>query len=82
MAVRVRSSHLIHSPKDTEDRSFDSVIELQAFLVTLIRRFDISHTDKQPQIRRIGSGAMIALVPGEEDKGPQLPLKITAIGNE
>ena len=55
---------------------------MQAYLTTLIRRFDLSYTDKQPQIRRTGSGAMIVLVPGEEYKGLQLPLKITAIGNE
>ena len=75
-------NQFVYSPKATEDRPFDSVIEIQAFLVTLVRRFDISHTDKQPHIRRAGSGMMIPLVPGEEDKGPQLPLKITAIGNE
>ena len=55
---------------------------MQAFLVTLVRRFDISRTDKQPQLRRNGVGMLILLVPGEEDKGQQLPLKITAIGNE
>ena len=61
---------------------FDSVVQMQAFLVTLIRRFDISLTDKQPQIRRTGSGLFIPSVRGEEYKGPQLPLKITVIGNE
>ena len=68
-----------YSPEGAKDCPFYSVIEMQAFLVTLVRRFDISHTDKQPQIRRAGSGMMVLLVPGEENKGPQLPLKITAM---
>jgi len=58
-----------------------AVIEIQAFLVTLVRRFDISHADHHPQIRRTRIGVMAPLVLGEEYKGPQLPLKITAIGD-
>ena len=52
---------------------------MQAFLVTLIRRFDISQADHHPQIKRVKSGAFTPLVLGEEYKGAQLPLKITAI---
>jgi len=68
-------------PGDTENWPLDSVIEMQAFLVTLFRKFDISHADHQPQIRRIRSGLTVPLVLGEEYKGAQLPLKITAIRN-
>ena len=75
-------NQFVYSPEGAKDCSFYSVIEMQAFLVTLVRQFDISHTDKQPHIRRAGSGSIHLLVPGEEDKGPQLPLKITAIGTE
>ena len=57
------------------------VIEMQAFLVTLVRKFDIAHADHQPQIRRTRIGLVFPLVVGEEDKGTQLPLKITAIRN-
>ena len=71
---------LVQFPKYAE--AFNSVIEVQAFLVTLIRRFDISLADKQPQIRRAGSGVLVPSVRGEEHKGSQLPLKITVIGNE
>jgi len=57
---------------------------MQAFLVTLIRKFDISHADSHPQIRRVKTGGLLSipLVLGEEYKGTQLPLKITAIRNE
>ena len=63
----------------TENCLLDSVIEIQTFLVALIRKFDISHADHQPQIRRARSGLMVPMVLGEEYKGAQLPLKITAI---
>jgi len=60
-----------------------AVIEMQAFLVTLIRRFDISHAGNHPQIRKARSGGTLTpMVLGEEYKGTQLPLKITAIRNE
>ena len=74
--------HLVRSPEGAEDHPFDSLVEVQAFLVTLVRRFDISLTDKQPQLGRIASGVMVPFIPGEEDKGLQLPLKIAAIGSE
>ena len=56
-----------------------SVIEMQAFLVTLVQKFDISQADHHPQIRRTKTGVMGPLVLGEEHKGTQLPLRITAI---
>ena len=52
---------------------------MQAFLVTLVRKFDVSYADHQPQIKRAKSGMMFPLVLGEEYKGTQLPLKIAAI---
>ena len=67
--------------RDAENYFLDRVIELQAFLVTLVRKFDISHADHHPQIKRVKTGVLIPLVLGEEYKGAQLPLKITAIRN-
>jgi len=52
---------------------------MQAFLVTLVRKFEISPADHHPQIRRARVGLEVPLVLGEEYKGTQLPLKITAI---
>ena len=81
MAIRVRwsSSILLTLTGYTENWCLDRVIETQAFLVTLIRTFDISPADHQPQIRRTRSVLMAPIVLGEERKGPQLPLKIAAI---
>jgi len=65
--------------RGAENRLLSSVIEIQAFLVTLLQKFNISHADHQPQIRRTRAGMEAPLVLGEEHKGTQLPLKITAI---
>jgi len=62
-----------------ENRLLGSVIEIQAFLVTLLQKFNVSHADHQPQIRRARAGMEAPMVLGEEYKGTQLPLKITAI---
>jgi len=66
------------------DHLSNSVIEVQAFLVTLIRKFDVSHVGSHPQIRKVKIAGLVSvpLVLGEEYKGTQLPLKITAIGDE
>ena len=64
---------------DAENCLSDSVVEMQIFLVTLLREFYISQADHHPQIRRARSGLMVPLVLGEEYKGTQLPLKISAI---
>ena len=64
---------------DAENFLSDSVVEMQIFLVTLLREFYISQADHHPQIRRARSGLMVPLVLGEEYKGTQLPLKISAI---
>ena len=72
---------IIRSSWDAQSRLLDSIVEMQAFLVTLVRKFDISQADHHPQIRRIKTGAFAPLVLGEEYRGPQLPLKITAIRN-
>jgi len=80
VAVRVRRSFILSTPWGAEDCLLDSVLEMQAFLVTLIRKFDISHANHQPQIWRGRSGILMApIVLGEEHKGTQLPLKISAI---
>ena len=56
-----------------------SVFEIHAFLVTLIRQFEFALPDNAPGVRRWRSGLLTPVVEGEEDKGAQLPLKITPI---
>ena len=80
MEIRVRLSIILFTLPGAKGCLLDSVLEMQAFLVTLIRKFDISHADHQPQIGRGRSGILVApIVLGEEHKGTQLPLKISAI---
>ena len=81
VAIRVRRPPLVlfSLPTGAENWLLGSVIEIQAFLVTLLQNFNISPADHQPQIRRARAGMEAPLVLGEEYKGTQLPLKITAI---
>lgn len=59
-----------------------SIVEMHAFLITLVRRFDFSLPENGQEITLVRSGTIMPLVIGEEDKGVQLPLRVTVIGNE
>ena len=76
-----RGSIISYTIRTAQNWLLGSVIEIQAFLVTLVQKFDISHADHRPQIKGVKSGLSIPVVLGEEHKGPQLPLKITAVRN-
>jgi len=62
--------------------SVNRVAEMHAFLVTLIRQFEFSLPDTGQEIKTLKSGFILPVVAGEEHKGPQLPLKVTALMNE
>jgi len=72
---------LFRFPRDAESCPLCSLMEIQTFLVTLVRNFDIAQADHLPQIRRARPGMEVPMVLGEEHKGTQLPLKISAIRN-
>lgn len=55
---------------------------MHTFLATLIRQFDFSLPDNGREVRKMRPGIITPVVVGEEHKGPQLPLKVTAIRNE
>ena len=59
-----------------------SVIELHAFLVLLIQQFDFSPPDNGQDVRTVQTGLLIPIAAGEEHKGPQLPVKVTALRDE
>ena len=62
--------------------SANSVIEMHTILVTLIRKFDFSLPDNGQEIRMFRQLGITPMVVGEEDRGPQLPLKVTALRSE
>ena len=72
-------------PFRVQDRSqiltsimFSSIIELQVFIARLVREFQFSEVrDKTIKVWR--PGLLVPLVDGEEDKGPQLPLKVSVV---
>lgn len=57
------------------------VVEMHTFLVTLVRQFDFSLPDNGQIVKARKLGLITPVVVGEEDKGPQMPLKVTIIGN-
>ena len=60
------------------DVAFGSVIELQAFIARLVREFNFSEVEGRP-IRFLKPGLIVPIVAGEEDKGTQLPLKVSLV---
>jgi hypothetical protein len=50
-------------------------------LVTLVRKFDFALPDNGQEAKPVRRGAMMPVVVGEEHKGPQMPLKVTILGN-
>jgi len=59
-----------------------AVVEMHTFLVTLIRQFDFSLPENGQKIKKTRRGGVFPVIVGEEDKGPQLPLKVTILRNE
>ncbi|EPQ55474.1 cytochrome P450 [Gloeophyllum trabeum ATCC 11539] len=55
-----------------------AMVEMQTFLVDLVRNFEFSTTGRDDKIRRQGSGLVFAVVEGEEKDGVKLPLRIRA----
>ena len=55
-----------------------SIIELQVFVARLVREFQFSEV-KDKLIKTWRPGLVIPTVEGEEDKGPQLPLKVSMV---
>ena len=60
----------------------DRVIEMHAFLVTLVRQFDFFLPENGQEVKKMRPGMMMPLVVGEEHKGPQMPLKVAILGGK
>ena len=59
-----------------------SLIEIHTLVVTLVRQFDFSLPEDGRKIWKMRPMLLTPVVVGEEDKGPQMPLKVTALKNE
>lgn len=55
---------------------------MHTFLVTLVRHFDFSLPDNGQEVKAVKMGIIAPVVVGEEHKGPQMPLKVTILGND
>ena len=73
----------VEKPTESKSDLAKSVLEMHTFLVTLVRQFDLSLSDDGREVREMRPVGNIApVVAGEELKGPQLWLKVTALRNE
>jgi len=52
---------------------------MHTFLVALIKQYDFSLPDNEPEIKMLRPSSALPVVVGEEHKGSQLPLKVTAL---
>lgn len=59
-----------------------AIIEIHTFLVTFIKNFEFSLPEDGRKVRVIRPGIVTPVVVGEERKGPQLFLKVTALRSE
>ena len=71
-----------HSPNRMNTNRTNSLMETHTFLVTLIRRFDLSLPDDGREVWKMNSGLITPVVVGEEHEGPQLWLKVAALKDE
>ncbi|THV06675.1 cytochrome P450 [Dendrothele bispora CBS 962.96] len=53
-----------------------AIIELQAFIIEMIRNFEFSKTPKTDKVRREACLVMVPTIEGEVEKGSQLPLRV------
>lgn len=58
--------------------AFVSILELQVFTARLVREFEFSEVEDRP-IKMWRPGLVVPTVEGEEEKGPQLPLKVSVV---
>ncbi|KAF9010659.1 cytochrome P450 [Cyathus striatus] len=59
-----------------------AVLELQAFLVELLRNFEFSMTPKAMNVRREPALVMIPTIEGEVDKGAQIYLRVRVVSDD
>jgi hypothetical protein len=59
--------------------STQSVLELQCFLVEYLSEFSFSHVVDPKLVRRKAAINVTPVIIGEEEKGTQLPLRITRL---
>ncbi|KDQ51422.1 hypothetical protein JAAARDRAFT_41090 [Jaapia argillacea MUCL 33604] len=59
-----------------------AMAEIQTFLIDFVSNFEFSLTDEAKRIRREACLVMVPMIEGEEEKGVQLPLRISLAARE
>ena len=81
MALCVRF-HILFRNKEVSLIENYSLIEIQAFLSTLVGKFEFAMTDKAERILRQPMLVMAPMVDGELERGIQMPLAVSLAPHE
>ena len=73
---------LLLKAKHTEQTADDSVLEIQAFLVEIIGKFEVTMTERSEKVIHGPSGLMSPVIEGELERGTQLPLAVSVAARE
>ena len=57
----------------------DSVIEMQTFIVVIIRQFRIAYPEKAQEVLRVSAGVMAPVLAEQPEAGKQLRLLVSQI---
>lgn len=80
MALCVRSPS--YHKRNTPSRANNSVDEIQAFLIEIIGRFELSMTELSARVYRGPTALISPPVEGELDRGHQLLLVVSMVARE
>ena len=81
MALCVRFRSLFRNKEALLIENY-SVIEIQAFLLTLVGKFEFAMTDRAERILRQPMLVMAPMVDGELERGIQMPLAVSLAPHE
>ena len=78
----MRTQPFLLGTRDTEHIANDSVVEVQAFLVEIFGKFELTMTERSERVRRGPPGMVIPVIEGELERGSQLPLAVSLAARE
>ena len=79
----MRTQPFLLGTRDTEHIANDSVVEVQAFLVEIFGKFELTMTERSERVRRGPPfNLMVPVVEGEWERGSQLPLAVSVAARE
>ena len=82
-ALRAQLSLLqVNNAEQFANVSANSVIEMQAFIVETVGKFEFTMTERSERVCRAPCSMMVPMVDGELEHGSQLPLAVSVAARE